>query len=90
MNHSSIGKHSKVSDQIDMDNGEIKLYITTSVMLCGIDLPRVDIIVLTRPFSHMSSILQAAGKIYLYPSKVMILEVGASLDLVMLCLLLTE
>ena len=31
-------------------------------MLCGIDLPRVDIVLLTRPFSHISSIVQAAGR----------------------------
>ena len=64
MNHSSVGKHTKVMNQIDMDNGGIKLYITTSVMLCGIDLPRVDIVVISRPFSHISSILHAAGKIF--------------------------
>ena len=33
-----------------------------SVMLCGLDLPRVDIILISRPFSHLSSILQAGGR----------------------------
>ena len=33
-----------------------------SVMLCGLDLPRVDVIVICRPFSHLSSIIQAGGR----------------------------
>ena len=61
VNHSAVGMHTKVKAQNDMDSGIIKLYISTSVMLCGIDLPRVDIILICRPFSHVSSILQAAG-----------------------------
>ena len=31
-------------------------------MLCGVDLPKVDIILISRPFSLISSILQAAGR----------------------------
>ena len=31
-------------------------------MLCGVDLPRVDLIIITRPFAHLSSIIQAGGR----------------------------
>ena len=33
-----------------------------SVMMCGLDLPRVDVIVITRPYSNISSIIQAGGR----------------------------
>ena len=62
VNNSSVGKLTKLENQRNIDDGHIKLYVTTSVMLCGIDLPRVDVIILVRPFSHISSILQAAGR----------------------------
>ena len=62
VDHSAVGTFTKLTNQKRMDKGEIKLYITTSVMLCGIDLPQVDIILVTRPFSHMSSIIQAGGR----------------------------
>ena len=61
VNNSSVGKITKVENQRRIENGEISLYITTSVMLCGLDLPRVDIVVISRPFSHLSSIIQAGG-----------------------------
>ena len=40
VNYSGVGKLTKVENQKRMKNGEIKFYITTSVMLCGVDLPR--------------------------------------------------
>ena len=42
VNHSAVGKLTKIHNQTRVENGEIKLFITTSVMLCGIDLPRND------------------------------------------------
>ena len=40
INHSAVGKLTKIQNHSRIKNGEIKLFITTSVMLCGIDLPR--------------------------------------------------
>ena len=34
----------------------------SSVMMCGLDLPRVDVILITRPYSNVSSIIQAGGR----------------------------
>ena len=62
VNHSAVGKITKIQNEMKMKSGEVKLYISTSVMLLGIDLPRVDLIVITRPFSHISSVIQAAGR----------------------------
>ena len=62
MCHGGMGKLTKLEDAKRIEKGEIKLFLTTSVLLCGVDLPRVDIVVIARPFSHISSILQAAGR----------------------------
>ena len=62
VNHSAVGKLTKIDNQKRVENGQIKLFITTSVMLCGIDLPNVDMVVVTRPFSHLSSVIQAGGR----------------------------
>ena len=61
-NNSAVGKITKIENDRKVKNGDIKLYITTSVMMCGVDLPRVDLIIITRPFSHISSIIQAGGR----------------------------
>ena len=61
-NHSAVGKLTKEENQKRIEAGEIKLFITTSVMMCGIDLPRVDMIIIARPYGNISSIIQAGGR----------------------------
>ena len=41
---------------------EISLYLTTSVMLMGIDLANVQVIGMVRPFSMVHSLVQACGR----------------------------
>ena len=62
INHSEIGVWRKKELFEKITSGEISLIITTSVMLCGIDLSRVDIVVIIRPFGHLSSFMQAGGR----------------------------
>ena len=62
INHSAVGKLTKKRNENRMKSGEVKLFISTSVMLLGIYLPRVDLIVISRPFPHISSVIQAAGR----------------------------
>ena len=40
---------------------QIYLYICTSVLMMGVDFPRVDNILLCRPMPHLHSLLQARG-----------------------------
>ena len=40
VNNSAVGKLTKIANRKRIENGDVKLFITTSVMLCGIDLPR--------------------------------------------------
>ena len=62
VNHSEIGSKSKTEILNKLSLGQISLIVTTSVMLCGLDRPRVDIIVVLRPFGHLSSSIQAGGR----------------------------
>ena len=62
INHSEIGRKSKNEILNKLSSGQISLIVTTSVMLCGLDRPRVDIIVIMRPFGHLSSSIQAGGR----------------------------
>ena len=62
INHSEIGNKSKNEILNKLSSGQISLIATTSVMLCGLDSPRVDIIVVLRPFGHLSSSIQAGGR----------------------------
>ena len=62
VNHSDVGKITKRELNKKIDCGEISLFCTTSVMLCGIDMPQVDIVVIVRPFSHLGSNIQAGGR----------------------------
>lgn len=62
INHSDLGSRTKSELFRRMEEGEISLFITTSVMLCGVDLPCVDIIVILRPFGHLGSCVQAGGR----------------------------
>ena len=41
---------------------EISLYLTTSVMLMGLDLKDIEIVGMVRPFSTLHSIIQACGR----------------------------
>ena len=41
---------------------DVSLIVTTSVMLVGIDFPDIQIVIILRPFSHLSSFIQAAGR----------------------------
>ena len=62
INHSDLGSRTKADLFRRMEAGEISLFITTSVMLCGLDLPCVDIVVILRPFGHLGSCVQAGGR----------------------------
>ena len=41
---------------------EIYLYLCTSVLMMGVDFPRIDIILLCRPMANLHSLVQAAGR----------------------------
>ena len=60
MNHSGIGPIT--AESIRERRGEINLYLTTSVMLLGLDFPDVDIVGMVRPLNHCHYVLQAAGR----------------------------
>ena len=62
INHSEVGKKTKGETMNKLSLGQISLIVTTSVMLCGLDRPRIDIIVALRPFGHLSSSIQAGGR----------------------------
>ena len=59
-NHSSIGPIT--AENLRKRKSSISLYLTTSVMLLGLDLENIDIIGMIRPFNHCHDILQAAGR----------------------------
>ena len=60
VNFSAIGPATALS--IRNRAGEIKLYLTTAVMLMGIDLQDIQIIGMVRPFGSIHSIVQACGR----------------------------
>ena len=60
MNHSSVGPIT--ADKLRKRRSSISLYISTSVMLLGLDLEDIDIVGMVRPFNHCHDILQAAGR----------------------------
>ena len=60
INFSSIGPATALS--IRNREGEITLYLTTAVMLMGIDVKDIHIIGMVRPFSTIHSIVQACGR----------------------------
>ena len=60
MNHSGIGPIT--AESIRQRRGEINLYLTTSVMLLGIDFSDVDIVGMVRPLNHCHYVVQAAGR----------------------------
>jgi hypothetical protein len=60
MNHSSVGPIT--AESIRKRRYQINLYITTSVMLLGLDFPDVDIVGMVRPLNHCHYVVQAAGR----------------------------
>ena len=59
MNHSAIGP---ITAKTIHSRSDISLFLSTLVMLLGLDLDDIDIIVMFRPFNHCHDILQAAGR----------------------------
>ena len=60
VNHSSVGP--ATAQSIRSRSGEISLYLSTSVMLMGIDCHNIDIVVMVKPFSMIHSLVQACGR----------------------------
>ena len=60
VNHSSIGL--ATAQSIRSRGGEISLYLSTAVMLMGIDLKDIEVVVMVRPFSMLHSMVQACGR----------------------------
>ena len=42
--------------------GEISLYLTTPVMLMGINCPNIEVVIMVRPFSQLHCMVQACGR----------------------------
>ena len=63
-NSSATGKITaeKIRARSTTANSSIHLYITTSVMLFGLDLKDVSIVILMSPFNSLNSFLQAGGR----------------------------
>ena len=60
VNFSGIGPMTTKS--IGDRRGEISLYLTTAVMLMGLDLDDIEIVGMIRPFSSLHSVVQACGR----------------------------
>ena len=60
VNHSSIGPITAQS--IRSRSGEISLFLSTSVMLMGLDCPNIDLVIMVRPYSMIHSLVQACGR----------------------------
>ena len=60
VNHSSVGP--ATAQSIRSRSGEISLYLSTSVMLMGIDCRNIDIVVMVRPVSMINSLVQACER----------------------------
>ena len=60
MNHSGIGPIT--AESIRQRRGEINLYLTTSIMLLGLDFADVDVVGMVRPLNHCHYVVQAAGR----------------------------
>ena len=60
MNHSNIGPVTAESYRRRKD--QINLYLSTSVMLLGLDLSNIDIIGIVRPLNMLHYLIQAAGR----------------------------
>ena len=60
VNFSSVGPATAKS--IREREGEISLYLSTAVMMMGVDLKDIQIIGMVRPFSMLHSLVQAVGR----------------------------
>ena len=60
VNFSSVGPATARS--IREREGQISLYLTTAVMMMGIDLANIQVIGMVRPFSMLHSLVQAVGR----------------------------
>ena len=60
VNFSGVGPATAKS--IRERSGEISLYLTTSVMLMGINLQNIEVVIMVRPFSQLHSLVQACGR----------------------------
>ena len=59
VNFSGIGSATAKSIR---DRKDITLYLTTAVMMMGIDLDKVEIVGMVRPFSMLHNLVQACGR----------------------------
>ena len=64
VNSSASGKVTaqRIRERAKEENSSIHLYITTSVMLFGLDIKDVSIVILLSPFNSLNSIIQAGGR----------------------------
>ena len=64
VNSSATGRITaeKIRQRAKEENSSIFLYITTSVMLFGLDIKDVCVVILLSPFYSLNSILQAGGR----------------------------
>ena len=52
----------KIRERSSRPDGGIYLYITTTVMLLGLNLKDIEIVILFSPFNNLNSLVQAAGR----------------------------
>ena len=64
LNNSNAGKNTieKIRQRSKDPNGGIYLYVTTSVMLMGLDIKDISLVILFSPFSTLNAFLQAGGR----------------------------
>ena len=60
LNHSGIGP--VTAESIRKRRKSISLYLSTSVMLLGLDFEDIDVVVMVRPFNFCHYLVQAAGR----------------------------
>ena len=60
MNHSNIGP--VTAESYRQRKNEINLYLSTSVMLLGLDFNNIDIVGMVRPLNMLHYVIQAAGR----------------------------
>ena len=63
-NSSACGKITaqRIRERTKSDTSPIYLYITTSVMLFGLNIKNISIVILFSPFNSLNSIIQAGGR----------------------------
>ena len=60
VNFSGVGP--ATAQSIRDRKGEISLYLTTPVMLMGINCPDIQVVIMVRPFSQLHCMVQACGR----------------------------